>query len=571
MGGGVSYDGFDIRDNTVSISGLSLHGYRNAIYSDDNINDAHIWGNIIGVQEDGSTVPAGLGNSANGIELRNVTNSYIGTNYDGVEDLFEGNLISSNNHGISLQSTSTIRVGGNYIGVDKSGDTAIPNNTNGILVTQSTGVNFIGVDDNQIASGFSNFRNIISGNNNDGIRLTDADDVVIAGNYIGTNRSGLGAIGNLGFGIHIQSNTSNTQIGTDGDGSQDDIEGNVISGNLSGYRSIPGGTGTNNYLAGNYIGTDASGFLAIPNLNNGIEIRSFQATRVGTNGDGLMDELERNIISGNANHGITLDNNTRDNTISGNYIGVTTNGVLPLGNGNQGVFLASNSNNNIIGYDPSMIESDPLIVGNRIRHNTDSGIVLGANNAQRNRISRNSIGFNGGLGIDLHGDGVSSNDNGDPDFGSNSLLNFPVFTQVSFAADSTITVRGFAPSGTTLEFFIADGEENPMPLPAAYSTSFGEGLTFIGSATEGGPTDLSAAFGIYNNDGTGNIFNRNQNNFEFVLDVSGLSINMASRLTATATDSSGNTSEFSGTFEMTDAGCGVATMNPHIMWRGGGN
>ena len=267
----------------------------------------------------------------------------------------------------------------------------------------------------------------------------------------------------------------------------------------------------------------------------------------------------------------TLDNNTSDNTISGNYIGVTTNGVLPLGNGNHGVFLASNSNDNIIGYDPSMIESDPLIVGNRIRHNTDSGIVLAANNAQRNRISRNSIGFNGGLGIDLHGDGVSSNDNGDPDFGSNSLLNFPVFTRVSFAADSTLTVRGFAPSGTTLEFFIADGEENPMPLPAAYTTSFGEGLTYIGSATEGGPTDLSPAFGIYNNDGTGNIFNRNQNTFEFVFDVSGLSIISGSRITATATDSGGNTSEFSGAFEMSDAGCGVATMNPHIMWRGGGN
>ena len=570
-GDGANFDAFDIRSNSVSISGLALHGYRRAVYSTANINDLQVWGNYIGVHEDGAQVASGTGNSNNGIELINVSDSYIGTDYDGQDDTFEGNLISSNNrNGIFLQSTSSVRVGGNYIGLDVSGDNAISNNENGIYIERSSGVNYIGVDDNQIGAGFSNFRNIISGNNNHGIRINDANNVVVAGNYIGTNRSGLGAVGNRIYGIQIERGTSDTQVGTDGDGNFDDIENNVISGNRSGYRSLPGGWGRDNYVAGNFIGTDASGFLAIPNLDHGVEILSFQDSRVGTDGDGVSDEMERNIISGNANDGIRVDNNTRNTTIAGNYIGVSTNGLLPIGNGDRGIFIGSNSNDNRIGYHPSMVESDPDIVGNRVQYNVNSGIVLGANNAQRNRISRNSIGFNGGLGIDLDNNGVTTNDNGDFDFGSNSLLNFPVFTEITFATDSTVTVSGFASGGTTIELFGADGEVNPDPLPLSYSTSFGEGLIYIGSAVEGGPSDLSFDFGSYSDDGTGAIFNRNQNQFEFVFDVSGLPIGIGSFLTATVTDNSGNTSEFSGIFEISDASCGIAIMNPHIMWRGGG-
>ena len=566
-GGGLNFDAFDIRSNSVSISGLSVHGYRRAVNSNSNINDLHVWGNYIGVLEDGSAVPSGFGNGSNGLELRNVSDSYIGTDYDGVDDTFEGNIVSASNaNGIFLQSTSEIRIGGNYIGLDRSGDNAIANNGNGILIEQSSGVNYIGVDDNQITSGFTNFRNIISGNINHGIRLNDANNVVVAGNYIGTNRSGLGPVGNNNYGVQIERGTSNTQIGTDGDGNMDDIEANVISGNRSGYRSLPGGWGSNNVIAGNFIGTDASGFLAVPNLDHGMEVLSFQQSRVGTNGDGVSDQFERNIISGNNNDGIRIDNNAGNTTVAGNYIGVASNGQLPLANGDRGIFIGNNSNDNRIGYHPSMAVSDAAIVGNKVRYNVNSGIVLASNNAQRNRISRNSIGFNGGLGIDLNDDGVSTNDNGDFDFGSNSLLNFPVFTMITFASDSTVTVSGFASGGATLELFGSDGELNPNPLPASYSTSFGEGLVYIGSAVEGSGNDLSNEFGSYTDDGTGAIFNRNQNQFEFVFDVSGTGIGLGSFLTATVTDNSGNTSEFSGIFEILDSNCGIATMNPHILY-----
>lgn len=50
-------------------------------------------------------------------------------------------------------------------------------------------------------------------------------------------------------------------------------------------------------------------------------------------------------------------------------------------------------------------------------------------------FGQNSVFENGGLGIDIginaYGGGVNSNDPGDGDAGSNTLLNFPEFTVVS--------------------------------------------------------------------------------------------------------------------------------------------
>ncbi len=62
----------------------------------------------------------------------------------------------------------------------------------------------------------------------------------MAGNYIGTNRSGLGSVGNCNSGVQIKRGTSNTQIGTDGDGGFDNLEANAISSNRTGYRSLSG-------------------------------------------------------------------------------------------------------------------------------------------------------------------------------------------------------------------------------------------------------------------------------------------------------------------------------------------
>ena len=134
-------------------------------------------------------------------------------------------------------------------------------------------------------------------------------------------------------------------------------------------------TGDNNVLAGNLIGTDMTGTLALGNGSVGVAING-QSNRIGTNGDGVSDEIERNVISANGT-------------------GMKVEGSF-----------------NVIAF------------------NSGAGVRIAGASATANRIQRNSIHSNGDLGIDLDWDGVTANDLGDADVGPNNLQNFPI---VAFA------------------------------------------------------------------------------------------------------------------------------------------
>ena len=74
-------------------------------------------------------------------------------------------------------------------------------------------------------------------------------------------------------------------------------------------------------------------------LVNGIKIdvgSSFN--RIGTDGDGLADAAERNVISGNARRGVLIgfDAGNDQNTVAGNFIGTDATGTAALGNGGDG-------------------------------------------------------------------------------------------------------------------------------------------------------------------------------------------------------------------------------------------
>src|SRR6185369_14082398 len=116
---------------------------------------------------------------------------------------------------------------------------------------------------------------------------------------------------------------------------------------------------------------------------------------------------------------------------------------------------------------------------------------------------------------DLGDNGVTANDANDTDSGANTLQNYPVITSVAFAA-GTLTIIGTlnsTPSSAfTVQFFqspFCDGSGN------------GEGTTYRGET-------------IVNTDGAGN------GAFNVMLPGSS-----GGRITATATDALGNTSEFS--------------------------
>ena len=132
-----------------------------------------------------------------------------------------------------------------------------------------------------------------------------------------------------------------------------------------------------------------------------------------------------------------------------------------------------------------------------------------------NRILRNSIFSNAGLGIDIGSDGPTDNDFGDFDTGPNDLQNFPVLSSARTGTEAT-TVKGSlrsAPDETyTLRFF-----KNP---PGG-----NEGKTFV--------TQKSVTT---NADGIGS----------FSLTLKGTKrIPIGRTITATATNDNGSTSAFS--------------------------
>jgi hypothetical protein len=134
----------------------------------------------------------------------------------------------------------------------------------------------------------------------------------------------------------------------------------------------------------------------------------------------------------------------------------------------------------------------------------------------RNRILFNSIFDNDGLGIDLGADGVTPNDNRDPDTGGNALQNFPTLIQAATTGGKT-TIEGrlnSTPNKTfTIQFF-----SNPM----GDISGFGEGKTFIGQRSVTTNANGNATFS----------FTATQR------------VRVGHWVTATATDTLGNTSEF---------------------------
>ena len=129
----------------------------------------------------------------------------------------------------------------------------------------------------------------------------------------------------------------------------------------------------------------------------------------------------------------------------------------------------------------------------------------------------NSIHDNATLGIDLVPIGVTANDVGDADDGPNNLQNFPTLTSARSGAGFT-NVQGVLESisGGTFEIEI-------FVNAACDPSGNGEGESFLGSASV--TTDAT---------GVGS----------FSVITSG-NVPIGSSLTATATDSDGNTSEFS--------------------------
>ena len=265
-------------------------------------------------------------------------------------------------------------------------------------------------------------------------------------------------------------------IGTNGDGLADAAERNIISGNNVGGVQISGEYSYGSILAGNYIGTDPSGLVAIPNgtgyPDQAVMISDTEGVRVGTNGDGVNDAAERNVISGNLGWGIRVFEGSGDHLIAGNSIGVNAAGNA-LGNSKSGVYL-----DQAYGIE---VGGTAVTMKNIIANNGGDGITVGADPASTREVNNilrgNAIYANTGLGIDLGDDGVTANDPGDVDSGPNGLQNFPVLTAAS-SQHATSTITGTLNSKANQSFWI-----DFYASPTCDASGYGEGQIYLGSHT----------------------------------------------------------------------------------------
>lgn len=341
------------------IVGLVLHG------TDTTQNK--IWGNQVGTNLSGT---AGIGNDVGIGILIGAHHNEIGGMSSQKRNLISGNLDA----GVLIQDRETESdeddhgttgnlLAGNFIGTNLTGESAIPNKW-GVAIAFETYGNIVGGTD-------SGSRNVISGNIDAGVQIEGigASENRVEGNFIGVNSTGTAAIGNYD-GVTLLQGASSNVIG----GAMANAR-NVISGNTNAGIFMFGQDTNQNQILGNFIGTNAAGTAQIGNAN-GIDIRfGPQNNEIGSN-----NANEGNLISGNNTAGIMLTGNTtKGNIIQGNNIGTNSSGTNKLPNGEHGLLLTDDTENNQIGP------------GNDIVHNGGNGIAIDGDQTVGNTITQNSI------------------------------------------------------------------------------------------------------------------------------------------------------------------------------------
>jgi hypothetical protein len=386
-----------------------------------------------------------------------------------------------------------------------------------------------GAQNNAVGGSGPGEGNVISGNRHGvEIRGDGTDHNSVKGNFIGTNAAGDTAVGNH-FGVMISGDAQNNTIG-----GSTEAERNVISGNLSDGVRITGDGTDHNSIEGNYIGTNAAGDAALPNTS-GVWI--WYGSRNNTIGGST--EAERNVISGNARSGVDISGNGTDgNVVKGNYIGTDASGTDPIPNDRAGMLIWGGAQNNTIG---GSTEAERNVISG----NNEFGVEIEGDGTDHNRVEGNYIGINaagdapipnGQHGVFI-GDGAQSNTIGGTAAGKGNTI--------AFNNQAGVGVDGPDTSGNTIRgnFIHSNGDkgiESHMggneALPPPLITGFG---SVMGTAC------LACVIDIYSDDeDEGRVYEgsttaNDDGNWTFSGTPEGPNV------TATATDSDGNTSEFS--------------------------
>ena len=393
---------------------------------------------------------------------------------------------------------------------------------NGITLSNSAGNviqgNFIGCD----LTGAKTLPNA-----NNGILIYNSGNNVIGGtnallrNYVvdagadGIHLEGAVATNNQVLGNIIGMNTTGTgqptQVGGNGititNASGNFIGGtNVGAGNVSSGNKGSGlfiGGAALNVVLGNFFGTDITGTNAAKNSVDGITILNSPSNMIG----GLTLPAA-NVIGFNGGNGITITGtNAQNNLLQGNFIGTDLTGTLNLKNNLAGVYLTGAYNNLVGGLASG--------AGNTIAFNNQLGVVV---NGGQCAILGNSLFSNSGNPGDIR------------------LLN----GGNTNAVPPTLTAVTNNTAVTLITGVLTNYPNDTYWIEFYASPNASDAKTFLGATNVVTGVTGVAAINIYLT--TGNITNQ--------------------YITATATDSSGDTSQISVSKAVSFYGLPVITSAP---------
>ncbi len=361
-------------------------------------------GNYIGTNATGT---AAVANGDYGVLLAAATtDNWVGVNpVSGSPNADQANVISGNtDYGVYVTASNANVLAGNLIGTDASGSTAIPND-DGVVVDEGSSFNLVGTSGQDGAVDDALERNVISGNSVGGVLVIHASlGNVIAGNDIGTTAGGTTALANSYWGAYIGAGSQDNWVGVNPVyGPETADQRNIISGNSQENVFLTGTLTTGNTVAGNYIGTDYTGTVALSNYVGVYIQNQAHGNLIGTNGDGVSDALERNIISGNE-IGVWLNYAGINDVIAGNYIGTDVSGETALGNGLYGVWITSEASNEWIGVN-ALEGPENADEGNVISGSGGAGVDISGSGVDDNTVAGNDIGtdYTGTIAIPNYG------------------------------------------------------------------------------------------------------------------------------------------------------------------------
>jgi len=358
----------------------------------------------------GFAIQSYVGDTVNGnaIRIRSTTaiadsnqinNCYFGCNADG--SVPSAPPFPDNTRSIVLRGNSAFAVTNTVIGGTNAGD-------GNLLV--NTSVNAIAIEFN-------------------------CNNTLIQNNLFGTDKTGTVAVGGNPYDIAI--------FGYDGVNPGTPCNNTIIRNNVLANNNISGAAAINlqqdvndTIIDDNKIGTDITGTVALGNVGAGINtVGSLGFSVTGT-------QITNNVISGNPQGGIFLNDFTDSSIIQGNKIGTDVTGMVAIPN-SVGILIQADTGGPSSPASSNLIGGSSAGQGNIISGNTGAGIELETDvidttitgniiglNASANAALPNAVGIQlvGAAGASVTGslinnNTISSNTGAGINLGANAVSN----------------------------------------------------------------------------------------------------------------------------------------------------